>query len=204
LAVDSNFEPWTKAAFDYRQRHVYPYLERKGFTAVRCQGPLARRYYVAPEARQPNVVYVTGVGHGSDDTFSGDQYSVIFRVGDYSPEECERKIVHFLSCQTARALGRDLVAHGCRAFFGYDVDFTFSTAEGDIFFECDSEIDRAFADGLTAAQVYDRVVRCYSRRIAELRAAGHLYVAAILEMDRDHLRAPSSGPQWGDRQARLA
>jgi hypothetical protein len=190
LAVDSNFEPWTKAAFDYRQRHVYPYLERKGFTAVRCQGPLARRYYVAPEARRPNVAYVTGVGHGSEDTYTGDQYSVIFRVGDYGPEECERKIVHFLSCQTARALGKDRVAHGCRAFFGYDVDFTFTTAAGDLFFECDSEIDR--------------VVRLYSRRIAELRAAGHLYVAAILEMDRDHLRAPSSGPQWGDRQARLA
>jgi hypothetical protein len=77
-------------------------------------------------------------------------------------------------------------------------------AEGDIFFECDSEIDRAFADGLTAEQVYDRVVRLYSRRIAEMRAAGRLYVAAILEMDRDHLRAPTSGPQWGDRQARLA
>jgi hypothetical protein len=182
---------------------VYPYLESKGLPAVRCQGPLARRYYVAPAARQPHVAYVTGVGHGSADTYTGDQYSVIFRVGDYSPEECARKIVHLLSCQTARALGRDLVAHGCRAFFGYDVDFTFAAAQRAVFFECDSEIDHAFADGLTAAQVYNRVVRLYSRRIAELRAAGHLYVAAILEMDRDHLRAPSSGPQWGDRQARL-
>ena len=41
--------------------------------------------------------------------------------------------------------------------FGYDEDFVFVPADQDVFFECDSEIDRAFADGLSAAEVYDRV-----------------------------------------------
>src|SRR5437899_9395138 len=96
------------------------------------------------------------------------------------------KIIHLLSCRTALLLGPDLVTHGCRAYFGYDEDFTFVTAEAAIFFACDSEIDRAFADGLTAAQTYDRVFKLYTSRIAELRAAGKLYSAAILELDRDH------------------
>jgi len=203
VAIDSNHEPVTKAAFDYRQQYVYPYLEEKGFTLARYQGPLARRFYVAPEARKPNVDYLTGVGHGSDDTYTGDYSDQIFRIGNYNQEESQRKIVHFLSCQTARTLGPDFVAHRCRAYFGYDENFTFYMPQASIFFECDSEIDRAFADGLTAEQVYDRVKALYDQCIAELHAAGKLYVAAALEFNRDHLRAPSSGAQWGDRQARL-
>ncbi len=78
-------------------------------------------------------------------------------------------------------------------------------AEKDTFFECDSEVDKAFADGLSAAHVYDRVKKLYDQRIADLRAAGKLYVAATLEFDRDHLRCPSSGgANWGDPKAKLS
>jgi hypothetical protein len=73
----------------------------------------------------------------------------------------------------------------------------------DIFFQCDSEIDRAFADGFTAADVYGRVVALFNKNIAALRAQGSDYKAATMEFDRDHLRAPSSGPQWGDLNARF-
>ena len=203
LAIDSNFEPVTKAAFDYRQKNIYPFLENKGFSLVRCQGPLARRHYVAPEARKTNVVYMTGVGHGSYNTYTGDYYDPVFQGGNYSQEEAQGKIVHFLSCETARDLGPDFVVHKCRAYFGYDENFTFVSADGDTFFECDSEIDRAFADGLSAAEVYDRVIKLYNQRIADLRTAGKLYVAATLEFDRDHLRCPTSGSKWGDPRAKL-
>src|SRR5690606_28745211 len=74
LAIDSNYEPVTKAAFDYRERHVYPYLLSKGLTLVRCQGLLARRIYVAPEALRNDIVYMTGVGHGSYTTYTGDTF----------------------------------------------------------------------------------------------------------------------------------
>lgn len=203
VAIDSNYEPVTKAAHDYRQQHVYPYLEGKGFTVVRCQGPLARRHYVASEARKPNVDYLTGVGHGSYDTYTGDWGDPIFRVGNYSLEESRAKIVHFLSCQTARDLGPDFVSHGCRAYFGYDVNFAFLMDYAGIFFECDSEIDRAFAEGLTAQQVYERVRALYDQHIAQLRAAGKDYVAATLQTDRDHLCAPSLDARWGSRHVRL-
>jgi hypothetical protein len=203
LAIDSNYEEVTKIGFDYRQKNVYPYLEKKGFTIVRLQGPLARRTYVAPEARKPNVDYISGVGHGGYDVFTGDYYDPIFSIGNYSQEESQGKIVHFISCETARDLGPDFVAHGCRAYFGYDENFSFQKDDSDIFFECDSEIDRAFADVLTASQVYDRVKTLFDKRVAVFRANGQYYKAATLEFNRDHLRAPSSGPQWGDTQARL-
>jgi hypothetical protein len=203
LAIDSNFEPFTKAAFDYRQKHVYPYLEAKGFHVKRFQGPLARRYYAAPAARRPNVDYLTGVGHGTYDTFTGDYYDPIFSVGNYSQDEVQGKIVHLLSCGAARALGPDFIDHGCLAFFGYDENFIYHQEEADVFFECDSEIDLAIADGLTAEKVYERVIKKYDQRIAEMRSAGKLYIAAVLEFDRDHLRAPSSAAMWGDPEAKL-
>jgi hypothetical protein len=205
LGIDSNYDPLTLAAFQYREKNVYPHLLAKGFTVKKFQGPLARRHYIAPEARKPEVEYLTGVGHGSYNYYTGDYGNVIFEAGNYHPDEAKGKIVHFLSCQTARDLGPDFVRNGCRAYFGYDEDLTFQMADKEIFFECDAEIDKAFADGLSASQVYDRVKKLYDQRIADLRADGKLYVAATVEFDRDHLRCPSSGgATWGDPKAKLS
>ncbi|HEV2911894.1 MAG TPA: hypothetical protein VGX92_01140 [Pyrinomonadaceae bacterium] len=203
LAADANFEIVTQTGFNYRQKNVYPFLEKKGFMIQRCQESLARRMYVAPESRKTGVVYITGVGHGAYDSYTGDFYDPIFSVGNYSPEESHGKIVHLISCETARDLGPDFVLHGCRAYFGYDENFTFQLDDADIFFECDSEIDRGFAEGLTAGEVYDRARAVFDKYIAAFRAQGKEFKAATLEFDRDHLRAPSSGPQWGDVNARL-
>jgi hypothetical protein len=41
LAIDSHFEPITKAAYEYRQKHVYPYLEALGITHI-CYKPILR------------------------------------------------------------------------------------------------------------------------------------------------------------------
>lgn len=203
VGIDANFEPITQAGFQYRQTNVYPYFQSKGFTPQLCQGSMARRVYVAPPARQAGVLYITGIGHGTPDTFTGDYYDAVFSVGNYAPEESQGKIIHLISCQTALKLGPDFVLHGCKAFFGYDVDFTFFMDIANMFFQCDSEIDRAFADGLTAADVYTRVINLFNQNIAALRAQGSNYKAAAMESNRDHLRAPTSGSQWGDPSATL-
>ena len=203
VAIDSNHDSATIAAFNYRQQNVYPYIEERGFIIERCQGQLACRIYVASAASRSNVVYLTGVGHGSYDTFTGHYHNPIFTVGKYSPEESQGKIIHFLSCQIAAILGVDFVNCGCRAFFGYDIDFIFTLETADIFFECDSEIDRAFAEGLTAEEVYQRVYTLYTKYADESFWQGDLNTFKYLETDRDHLRAPSVDRRWGDSQARL-
>lgn len=204
LAIDASFDAVSQAAAAYRQRHVYPYLAEQGFNIVRFQGPLARRYYAAPEARRLEVEYVTGAGHGAPNAFLGDYYDPILQVGDYSPAEVRGKIIHLLSCKTARELGRDFIAHGCRAFFGYDEDFILYLEEAELFLACDAEIDYAFAEGLTADEVYKRVRKKFDQHISELRAADRLFTAAALEFDRDHLCAPVLSSLWGDGAARLA
>ena len=38
--------------------------------------------YVSPVARQANIVYITGIGHGAYDSYTGDFYDAIFSVGN--------------------------------------------------------------------------------------------------------------------------
>ena len=206
LAIDANFDPVTRAPFQHRETNVYPHIEAKGFAIVRRQGMQARRADVAPQARKENVVYLTGVGHGFPNSYTGDNLDPIFVKSQLTEKECAGKIVHFLSCETAAGLGPAFVAKGCRAYFGYSDNFTYPPILEQIFFECDSEIDRGFADGLTADQVYQRVVALFQQHIDQLKStgdSGDLHNASILEVDLRLLRAPSVSPEFGDKNARL-
>lgn len=203
LAIDSSYDKITQGSCEYRNRHVYPYLKSKGFEIVRCQDQSARRFYVKSKLSQKDIVYITGVGHGTDTVYMGEDSNPIFDIGKYQPEELNNKIVHLFACQTAAELGPDFVKHGCLAFFGYDIEHIVYMHVSDAFFDCDSEIDRAFADGLTAEQVYVHAIEYYNRKISELKDGGHYKEAAALEHNRDHLCAPSVNPKWGDKNARL-
>ena len=209
LGIDSNFEPLTLAAFNYREAHVYPHFTTKGFTVDKCQGVEATKASVDPKAQLPDVAYLTGVGHGADDAFLGDGFGVVFQVPNYPHAAVSGNIVHFLSCFTANQLGKDFVQNGCLAYFSYDEEFLCPDPYQNIFFECDSEIDRAFADGLTAARVYNRVKSLFQHRAAELwnvPTTVSYQAAAALEQDLDALRCPSSPPgttDFGDPHAKL-
>ncbi len=87
--------------------------------------------------------------------------------------------------------------------FGYKENFTFRLEPHliDIFLECDSEIDLAFADGLTAEEVHDRVVALYEQRISELNDAGEIEAASTLRENLEYLCTPSVNPSYGDGQA---
>ncbi len=203
LAIDSSYDKITRGSYDYRNRRVYPYLENRGFEIVRCQDQSARRFYVKSKLSQNNIIYVTGVRHGTDTVYLGEDSKPIFDVDKYQHKELQNKIVHLFACHTAAALGPNLVKHGCLAFFGYDVEYIVYMHISDAFFDCDSEIDRAFADGLTAEQVYEHTIEYYNGKISELINGGHYEEAAALEYNREHLCAPSVNPKWGDKKARL-
>ena len=95
------------------------------------------------------------------------------------------------------------VNNGCLAYFGYNENFTVYMHISDAFFDCDSEIDRAFADGLTAEEVYKRVIAYYNQKISELKNGHHYEAAAGLQSNRDRLCAPSVNAKWGDKKAKI-
>jgi hypothetical protein len=206
LALDSTSDSLTRRASEYREANVYPHFTALGHAVTRFTAipPPSLRPLVKAEATKAGLKYLTGVGHGdSNIAFTGNSMDEIFGVGGYDPEEVRGKIVHFLSCGIGDTLGRDLVKNGCTAFFGYKENFALLDDVADIFFECDSEIDRAFAEGEDAQAVFDRVIGVFDRHIRELRAQKKNYQASWLRFNRRSLCAPSKDVAWGDPQAKL-
>jgi hypothetical protein len=191
----------------YLEQNVYPYLETKGFRMLAYFGSLATPDYVGPAAAKEGVSLLTGTGHGTYTTFEGYQGQDLFAVGSYTPEQVSGKIVHFLSCENAKQLGPDFVRNGCLAYIGYDENFIFNPAFSDSFYNCDAEILRALADGLTVAEAVKRAKNLYSQTIASLMAAGDaasMDAAHQMQYNLQHLRSPLDGDSWGRGEAKLS
>lgn len=189
LAIDSDSEALTQAASTYREENIYPALEKSGFQKKLLTGSLCQRQYVEPMAIDPSVAYLTGVGHGTDNSFLGYHNANVFTVGQYNPTAVKGKIVHFLACRAAKTLGPDLVRNGCRAYFGYDEPFTYDPDASAVFFECDGQIDIALANGQTAAEALASSQALFDKRIAELLLTNP-HAASYLKFNREHLCGP--------------
>jgi hypothetical protein len=198
LAIDANYEDLSIAAYNYRREHVYQYFETSQLSLNPLVSAQADADPVTSAALQNGVVYITGVGHGTYDCFAGYYNHPVFSVTDLNPAVVAGKIVHLLSCNTANGLGPDMVAVGCRAFFGYCAPFTFDPANSALFFECDSQIDLGLASGLTAGQVAANVRAFFQEAIDNNPSA-----AGYLQMNLDNFRSPADGSRWGQTNATL-
>jgi hypothetical protein len=200
LAIDSSYEQLTQIASSYREQHVYPYLQTKGYQRRLLTAAQSQRETVKSLASDPATVYLTGAGHGTDSSFLGYQNAEVFAVGRYEAAEVEGKIAHLVSCSSAAILGIDFVQNGCRAFFGYNAPFAFDLQASGVFFECDGMIDRALAEGASAAEAVLKATALFEQRISEAKEPR---IAAYLRFNLNHLCSPSANPQWGDASARL-
>jgi hypothetical protein len=203
IAIDSSYATDIQAASSYREAKIYPYLQSKGFNLSPFFGPLARRGFVAPVAASPGVSLLTGAGHGTYSSFLGFNLEPIYAISGYAAAEVSGKIAHFLSCENAFQLGPDFVRNGCVAYVGYDENFAFDPDFADLFFNCDGEIDRGLADGLSVGDAVGRSKNLFAQTIADLNASGNTRAASILTVNLTHLRSPLDGPQWGDSDAKL-
>jgi hypothetical protein len=211
LAIDSTWDDNTASATGYRVSNVYGYLTQKGYPVNELSGSNANKQEAEQAAKAGGITYITGVSHGDSDKFTGDQDNPVFETGSYDPAAVEGKIIHFLSCNTALFLGRSLIdPGGALAFFGYDGPFAWPDVGGaqyaDIFFECDAQIDKALADGKSASEAALQSIVEFNKQIEILKNRGDdtsLKAAAMLEKDRDMLKSPYHGDEYGDPNATL-
>ena len=203
VAVDSNDDDVAAACLAYRRSRVYPALRSRGFAIRALVAGNATRAAVTQALADPDVVLVCGSGHGLPARFAGQTGEPLLEVGADQAAEPAGKMSHLLACFTGQALGPDLVANGCVAFFGYDGAFVVPLGSPAALLECDGVIDREIAAGRTARAVYERAHRAFTIRIQQLLAAKQPYLAAVLEYNRDHLCAPSTDPRWGDPDATI-
>lgn len=201
ITIDSDDEDVVARCRQFREGRVYPALQGAGAALTPFGGIDAQRSIVAPVLRSSAANLITGSGHGFPERFTGQGRDPIFAVGAYDPAEVSGRIVHLLSCETAQQLGPDLVANGCRAFFGYDEVFVFPDMAADLFLVCDGEIDTQLAQGRTADEAYQAAIAAFNLRIAQMLQLGKTFVAAALARNRDHLCAPSTSSRFGDPNA---
>ncbi len=202
VAIDSNWDSITKTLYEFRQRYVYPEFKTRKYKIIRNQGKKANRTSVKDNLMCfKNIRYITGVGHGDYNLYTGHNADIVFEIGAYLPKEVNGRVIHLLSCRTARDLGPDFVKKGCTAFFGYTENFTLYPGFEEIFCRCDSEIDLAFVTGSNAKKVYENTRLIYEDAIDALNDGGYYYQAAILQEDLDILRCPSIGSEWGNETA---
>ena len=149
----------TKAAAKYRMKHVHPCFRARRIYPIVLAGANDTRPNFANACRRRGVIHVSGVGHGSPTAYTGYRYSRLWQVGSYDPAEVKDTIIHLLSCKTAQQLGPDLVRNGACAYFGYFENFTITWDHPNVFWICDSVIDRALCIGLNAGGRYIRLPR---------------------------------------------
>jgi hypothetical protein len=211
LSIDSTWDEATSAASIYRETFVLPLFTAAGLNVNDLSDSDANQQEAAQGVSDPSVIYVTGVCHGTSDAFTGDQDVPIFQTGSYAADTFKGRIVHFLACNTALSLGRDIVASGgAKAFFGYNGLFTWpddsSGQYSALFFDCDAEIDRALVAGADAGTAMARAIAKYTAQISFLKGKGDtvsLNLAALLEMNRDLLCGPTVDNEFGSAAAKL-
>jgi hypothetical protein len=176
VELESNYEEATFYGYNFRvKKYVYPYFLQKNLNVLILFENDATREKFAPYCLLPDVEYISAFGHGNVNLITGQDHDILWKVGSYDPKEAKDKIIHLMSCLTAEKLGQDLVDKGARAYFGYHEEFTFLHSSSvqdplqdpyaDVFFQCDSQVDRLIADGMPAAKVYSNTQELYSQKI---------------------------------------
>lgn len=192
----------TKSAAQFRAKKVVPCFKSKGIIPIILTGTNDTRPNFANASKHRGVVYISGVGHGSPTAYTGYNYDRLLEIGKYDPAEVKRKIIHLLSCKTAQKLGPDLIKNGACAYFGYYENFTITWNHPNTFWTCDSSIDLALCQGLNAGYAAKIAIRIYNYWISRMRAI-HGPTAVWLTWDRDALRTPLHGRQYGNAACTL-
>ena len=175
VEAESNYEGVTYIGYKFRVgKYVYPYFQQTDYNILTLFGNDATRDKFAAYCMLPDVVFISGFGHGYDNLFTGQNGEILWKVDSYDPTEVAGKIIHLMSCLTAKELGPDLVYEGARAYFGYEEEFVFmhiptitdplQDSIADVFFECCSNVDRLVVDRLQAGQVYDATKELFRQK----------------------------------------
>ena len=206
VCIDSDVDDATKQVSNWCSANTYPLVTTiNTFEVVLLRGNRAVRIYLEQELVRTDVVFLSGSGHGLYDEFQGNDGLAVLEKNEYAPNEVAGKIIHLLSCNTAFQLGTDVVANGCKAFFGYDVPFTYHYEYIDYFMQPDHHLILAVLNGSSARDVHEIVIRKYNDAITSLEQKNaDPYVIADMETDRDHFCSPSVHGSWGDLNSSLA
>jgi len=201
LFCENTTDAVTRYAADYRVKNVHPVFKKRGFRVIVLQGVDDVRANFAPKAKSKRVVYISGIGHGSPTTYTGHLGDPILKACLYDPSEVQKKVIHLLSCQTAKQLGPDIIKKDGKAYAGYFENFTFVYDEMELFWKCDSTFDIMMSNGATAEASHNATIAAYNAAIASVPNTA---AATWLTHDRNYFRSPVINAIYGDKVAKIS
>lgn len=210
MSIDADWDLVTRYGRAFRDHFVFTDFDETwpGHRAHHFRGSRAVQPDVDVFIERNDVGYLTGMGHGSYETFTGYEDKPIWSASQ-DLTLLRGAIVHLLSCQTGALLGTSMVRQGALAFWGYTVNFTFyhkssppqelvqdKTAEA--FLKMDCIIDRGVLSKKTATEIYDSITTYVAQVYSQLNYP--LQRAVFLD-NYVHLVCPVT--VWGDANATL-
>jgi hypothetical protein len=190
LGIDANSDLFTRYITAFREKLIFSGFPSwlGGFLRTAKWPHHSLHHFKGKTAVQPDidnyllankVDYITAAGHGTADTFTGFNRTLIWKA-DQDFTYLRAPIVHFLSCQTGAVLGQQMVADGVRAHWGYTAKFQFLcddpqprdlTADSIayVFIEMDCLIDSQILSGSTADKVYEAVTDYFKSAFYKLK-----------------------------------
>jgi hypothetical protein len=209
LCIDADWDVVTKYGRAFRDKFVFTNSDKDflDLDIKHLRGSNAIQPGVDKYLKTNPIQYISGMGHGLYDTFTGFHDKPIWSASQ-DLSLLKGVIVHLLSCQTGASLGREMVAQGALAFWGYTVSFSFfrqdpppSDMDTDNvaapFLKMDCLIDRGILGRKTASQIYNAI----EEYVADLYPQLEFHQQAILLDNYLHLVCPVT--VWGDPNAML-
>ena len=193
LFCENTTDQVTKPFAEYRKKHVHPVFKSRGFTVIVLKGTDDVRANFVPEAKRGLCVYLSGIGHGNYNLYTGHHGDHILVACQYDTAEVKDKSMHFLSCRTGRDLGPDTIAKGANSYAGYIENFILQWDDGstpavdefELFARSDSTYDLMMANGATAQQAFDATYQAFNTAISQVP---NQVAATYLTLDRDRLK----------------
>ena len=105
----------TRSASGFMIRYIVPRLGPPVLYSFMDKNPLFKLL-------SKKADLIIGVGHGLPDLFMGHNDVTLLKLGEYNKDEVEGKVIRLITCQTANELGPDLIANGCKAYWGFNDD----------------------------------------------------------------------------------
>lgn len=140
----SDFDLPTRSASGFLLRWIVP---RIGLEPASLYGVLARKFPFDLAAPRSDIIIA--MGHGDEDTLTGQNETVILDAGKYDSKLVKGKVVRLLACQVAKKLGPDIISNGATAFIGSLDDFVWV---------CDADLSSTPWSDKMAAEVLMPVV----------------------------------------------
>lgn len=144
-----------------------------------------------PQINTLNYIFAV-YAHGKDDELLSN--NTFFIKKDVNSSLFANSFFYSMSCLTARALGKSLIAEGSHAFIGYSVE---AEALLGVFMktsiDCDNHGIKNFIRGLSLQECYERMKEHYTEKIDWLEGSGEPILAAYLLNNRDSLVLEGNG-----------